>query len=143
MEEPVQLGYLFTKNYITFKVETADGLILKEFSGALAAGKALLGDTVHLVDEGCKLVTRIEYPPLVGVIEFNTKVRHGFSTRGVVVGSGYYVDTSAPTVNYVCTAVATDATYMVLKTVAGNIGSTLPGWSANDYLQLNFTYEAA
>ena len=83
MEEPVQLGYLFTKNYTTFKVETADGRVLKEFSGALAAGKALLGDTVHLVDEGCKLVTRVEYPPLVGVIEFNTKVRHGFSSRGV------------------------------------------------------------
>jgi hypothetical protein len=67
----------------------------------------------------------------------------GFSTRGVVVGSGYYVDSSAPTVNYVCTAVATDATYMILKTVAGSIGSTLPGWSANDYLQIGFTYEAA
>jgi exoribonuclease R len=78
-----ELGYLYTKNYMTFKVETADGKILKEFSGALAAGKALPGDTVHVVDDGCQLISRAEHPSLVGVIEFNTKVRHGFSTKGV------------------------------------------------------------
>lgn len=67
-----------------------------------------------------------------------------FTNRGVVIGSGYYNDASAPTVNYVATAVATDAgDYAILRTVGGVIGSALPGLAANDFIQINFTYEAA
>jgi hypothetical protein len=67
-----------------------------------------------------------------------------FTNRGVVVGSAYYNDASAPTVNYVATAVATDTgTYAIFRTVAGAIGSTLPGLAANDFIQFNFTYEVA
>ena len=66
-----------------------------------------------------------------------------FTGRGVVVGSAYYTDASAPTVNYVATAVATDGgTYAIFRTVAGAIGSTLPGLANNDFIQFNFTYEA-
>lgn len=83
MEEPVQIGYLHTKNYQTFRVETSEGATMKEFSGATAAGKALCGDMVHVVGEECKLVSRVDHPPLVGLLEFNTKVRHGFSPKGV------------------------------------------------------------
>jgi hypothetical protein len=67
-----------------------------------------------------------------------------FTNRGVVVGSAYYIDASAPTVNYVATAVATDGgTYAIFRTAAGPIGSTLPGLAASDFIQFNFTYEAA
>ena len=74
---------LYTKNYLTFMVETAEGDVLKEFSGAVNAGKALPGDYVVATEEGCELVNRIDHPPLVGVIEFTSKIRYGFTVRGV------------------------------------------------------------
>ena len=75
--------YLFTKNYITFRIETAEGAILKEIEGATAAGKAFCGDTVVSRGDGCELISRADHPPLVGVLELNTKVRHGFTARNV------------------------------------------------------------
>lgn len=67
-----------------------------------------------------------------------------YTNRGVVIGSGFYSDNSASTANYVFTAVATDGgTYATMKTVGGSISSTLPGWAVSDFLQFNFTYEAA
>jgi len=75
--------YLYTKNYVNFQIETAEGQILADFTGATAAGKALCGDTVRTTADGCELVERTDHPPLVGILEFNTKVRYGFSIRGV------------------------------------------------------------
>ena len=67
-----------------------------------------------------------------------------FTTRGVVIGAGWYSDNSAAAVPYVCTAVALDAgDYAILRTTSGTIGSALPGLATNDFLQFNFTYEAA
>jgi hypothetical protein len=67
-----------------------------------------------------------------------------FDNRGVVVGSAYYSDSSAPTVNYVATAFATDGgTYAIFRTVGGVISSTLPGLAASDFIGFNFTYTAA
>lgn len=74
---------LFTKNYLTFTVETAEGQIIKEFIGATKAGKALLGDLVEANEDGCTLLTRVEHPPLVGVIDFTSKIRYGFTPRNV------------------------------------------------------------
>ena len=75
--------YLYTKNYVNFQIETAEGQILADFTGATAAGKALCGDIVMTTADGCELVERIDHPPLVGILEFNSKVRYGFSVRGV------------------------------------------------------------
>lgn len=75
--------FLYTKNYQTFKVQTAEGDIIKEFAGAENAERSLLGDTVELTESGCKLVTRANHPPLAGMLEFNTKIRYGFTSRGV------------------------------------------------------------
>ena len=66
-----------------------------------------------------------------------------YPNRGVTIGAGYYTDASAPTVNYVCTALAFTTTAVRLQTVAGTISSTLPGLAANDIIAFNFTYEAA
>ena len=67
-----------------------------------------------------------------------------YDNRGVVVGSAYYSDASASTVNYVATAAATDSgTYATFRTVGGFISSTLPGLASNDFLMFNFNYTAA
>jgi len=77
------------------------------------------------------------------LLPVSCKIGGTFPTRGTVIGSGYYTDASAATANYVCTVIATNATFAILKTVAGTIGSTLPGWANNDVIQIHFTYEAA
>lgn len=73
---------LRTKDYMRFRIEDG-GECLREFSGAQYAGKALPGDKVKPTETGCALVERAEHPPLVGVLELNTKVRYGFTGRGV------------------------------------------------------------
>ena len=74
---------LSTKNYKTFRIETEDGEVVKEFSGAVNAGKALPGDVVEATEMGCQLVSRVQHPPLSGLLEFNTKIRYGFTSRDV------------------------------------------------------------
>lgn len=73
---------LRTKNYVDFTVED-DGESVHSFSGATLAGQALPGDFVKPTITGCTLLERAEHPPLVGVLELNTKVRYGFTSRGV------------------------------------------------------------
>jgi hypothetical protein len=72
--------FLYTKNYQTFTIETAEGDIVKVFTGADNAERALPGDVVEPTDTGCKLVSRVAHPPLAGMLEFNTKIRYGFTT---------------------------------------------------------------
>jgi exoribonuclease R len=74
---------LSTKNYKTFCIETEDGEVIKEFSGAVNTGKALPGDVVEPTETGCQLVSRVQHPPLSGLLEFNTKIRYGFTSRDV------------------------------------------------------------
>ena len=74
---------LFTKNYRSFSLETNTGEIIKSFEGATKAGKALPGDSVEPTEDGCKLIHRVTHPPLVGVIEFTSKIRYGFTSRNV------------------------------------------------------------
>ena len=76
-------AFLYTKNYQTFTIETAEGDVVKEFAGAAAAERALPGDVVEATESGCKLVSRIQHAPLAGMLELNTKVRYGFTSRGV------------------------------------------------------------
>lgn len=73
---------LRTKNYVDFTIED-DGESVHSFSGATLAGQALPGDFVKPTATGCTLLERTEHPPLVGVLELNTKVRYGFTGRGV------------------------------------------------------------
>lgn len=75
--------FLYTKNYKTFRIETAEGECIKEFSGAVEAGKALPGDEVEPTETGCRLISRSEHHSLSGLLEFGGKIRHGFTSRGV------------------------------------------------------------
>jgi len=72
------MAYLKTKNYQTFSIVNEEGLVLSEFEGAAAADRALPGDKM----EDGKLLERAEHPPLIGVLELNSKVRYGFTARG-------------------------------------------------------------
>ena len=83
IDRTTMTSFLYTKNYQTFTVETAEGDVVKEFEGAAAAERALPGDVVEPTETGCRLVTRVSHPPLAGMLEFNTKIRYGFTTRGV------------------------------------------------------------
>jgi len=72
------MAYLKTKNYQTFSIVNEEGLVLSEFEGAALADRALPGDKM----EDGKLLERAEHPPLIGVLELNSKVRYGFTARG-------------------------------------------------------------
>ena len=74
---------LTTKNYKQFRVLDEKGICVKEFEGASEAGKAFHGDSVTLSEKGCCLLSRVQHPPLVGLLELTSKVLHGFSRRGV------------------------------------------------------------
>jgi exoribonuclease R len=73
---------LHTKDYKHFQILGSAGEILHTFEEALNAGKALPGDSVELGATGCSLLKRADHPPLVGLLELNTKVLHGFNARG-------------------------------------------------------------
>ena len=84
MKPPTKMAcFLYTKNYQSFTLESAEGDIVKEFVGAAAAERALPGDMVEPTETGCQLVSRAAHPPLSGMLEFNTKIRYGFTSRGV------------------------------------------------------------
>ena len=71
---------LRTKNYRDFQILEGE-TILKTFSGALYAGKALPGDTVIPTDAGCELVRRTDHPPIAGLLELRSKVRYGMTAK--------------------------------------------------------------
>ena len=70
---------LQTKDYKTFKVGTTT------FEGAKNANRCLPGDEVELTQTGCILKSRADHPVLAGLIELNSKVRYGFSSRNVPI----------------------------------------------------------
>ena len=72
---------LLSKRYETFKICDENGSILSEFEGAKKAGKCLPGDFVIPEEGGCSLKERAEHPPLVGIVEFSSKIKYGYSGR--------------------------------------------------------------
>jgi exoribonuclease R len=72
---------LQTKNYKDFVIVDENDNIIKEFSGARLANKALPGDKVEITETGCKLIERVEHPMLAGVIELNSKTKYGFTSH--------------------------------------------------------------
>lgn len=72
---------LFSKRYERFKICDSHGLTLSEFEGAKKANYCLPGDLVNVEEDGCSLKERTVHPPLVGIIEFSSKIKYGYSGR--------------------------------------------------------------
>ena len=87
---------LSTKDYKHFSVVSEKGEVLFQFDGAVHAGKALPGDSVQTTETGCKLLQRTQHPPLVGIVEFENKVKYGFTSRNVPIYLFTPLDTSYP-----------------------------------------------
>ena len=76
---------LKTKNYRDFQVVDTQGQPTKSFSGAKLANKCLPNDEVDLQDTGCVLKQRSTHPVLAGLVELNSKVRYGFTSRNIPI----------------------------------------------------------
>jgi exoribonuclease R len=87
---------LVSKKYQRFQIVGPAGEVHAEFDGAIHAGKALPGDEVRKSDAGCELVKRCEHPPLVGMIEYNSKIKYGYSSRNIPIYLFTPYDTSYP-----------------------------------------------
>lgn len=72
---------LISKRYERFKICDSHGNIISEFEGAKKANRCLPGDFVEAQEDGCSLKKRNEHPPLVGIIEFSSKIKYGYSGR--------------------------------------------------------------
>ena len=88
---------LASKRYEEFQILGSEGETVAKFEGALLAQKCLPGDSVRAVaDGGCELVERAEHPPLVGVLEFQSKIKYGYSSRNIPIYRFAPFDTSYP-----------------------------------------------
>ncbi len=87
---------LVSKQYKRFQIVGLAGDVQAEFEGAPNAGKALPGDEVQKTEEGCEIVKRCEHPPLVGMIEYSSKIKYGYSSRGTSIYLFTPHDTSYP-----------------------------------------------
>lgn len=76
---------LTTKNYKQFQIVSDTGKVIGEFEGAGKAGKALPGDFIEPTGDGCRLIKRTEHPPLVGIIQFDSKTKYGFTSRNIPI----------------------------------------------------------
>lgn len=77
--------YLKTKNYRDFSI-IENGIVVREFHDARLARKSFPGDIVSIgCAEGCKLVSRSEHPILAGLLELNSKIKYGFTSRNVPI----------------------------------------------------------
>jgi len=78
--------YLYTKNYKDFEIrETSTNTTIKKFSGARNTDKSLPGDFVIPTTEGCELSKRVNHHVIAGLLELNSKVRYGFSSRNTPI----------------------------------------------------------
>jgi len=75
---------LKTKNYRDFQVVTL-GQPTKSFAGAKLANKCLPNDEVDATETGCVLKQRTQHPVLAGLVELNSKVRYGFTSRNIPI----------------------------------------------------------
>lgn len=76
---------LTTKDYKHFSIVSETGALLAQFEGANRAGKALPGDWVEQTDSGVHLLKRTEHPPLVGIVQFDSKTKYGFTSRNIPI----------------------------------------------------------
>ena len=72
---------LLSKRYERFTICDTNGKVLSEFEGAKKANRCLPGDLVQVEEDGCSLKERVDHPPLVGIVEFSSKIKYGFSSR--------------------------------------------------------------
>ncbi len=88
---------LASKRYEEFQILGPEGESVAKFEGAQLAQKCLPGDSVRpSADGGCELVERVEHPPLVGVLEFQSKIKYGYSSRNIPIYRFAPFDTSYP-----------------------------------------------
>ena len=75
---------LFTKDYKRFEVRSKDDFIDPiKFEDALLANGCFNGDKVSWdIESGCRLIERGEHPILSGILELNSKVKYGVTSRG-------------------------------------------------------------
>lgn len=72
-------GILYTKNYVNFEIK---GETTTMFEGAKNANRCLPGDLVVISGEGCQLVSRAKYTPIVGTIHLTGKIKYGMTSKG-------------------------------------------------------------
>lgn len=96
MNLSVYFSMLSTKDYQRFSVVSESGEEVYSFEGAIHAGKALPGDFVVPEENGCSLGKRVEHPPLVGIIHYDSKVKYGFTSRNVPIYLFTPLNTSYP-----------------------------------------------
>lgn len=83
MEQPTQQRYvLYTKDYKSFELRSqiAPPILIQ---GAKSVAKCLPGDEVsYSPSTGVSLLSRSKHPTLAGLLELNSKVKYGFTSRG-------------------------------------------------------------
>jgi exoribonuclease R len=70
---------LETKDYLRFNIINDDGECIKTIEGVHQIIPALPGDTIM---ESGTLIKRTEYPPIVGILHLQSKVRYGMTSKG-------------------------------------------------------------
>jgi len=70
---------LETKDYLRFNIINDDGECIKTIEGVHQIIPALPGDTIM---ESGTLIKRAEYPPIVGILHLQSKVRYGMTSKG-------------------------------------------------------------
>jgi exoribonuclease R len=80
-------GILQTKDYRRFRIQTESGIVVAEFEGAKAAGKALPDDLVQWnpTEGNCTVLQRAKLWPIIGVLELTSKTKYGMTSRGVPI----------------------------------------------------------
>ena len=74
------MDILKTKDYETFYVGT------KQIIGASKVSKALVGDTVEVVDDRVSnIVLRADHTHLVGTLEISGRTKYGYTSRNVPI----------------------------------------------------------
>jgi exoribonuclease R len=77
---------LCTKNYKEFTVSTQEtDETIATIAGAKNVNKCLPGDCVTVTETGCVLQKRAQHRPIAGLIELNSKVKYGFTSRNTPI----------------------------------------------------------
>jgi exoribonuclease R len=75
---------LETKDYLRFKLIGKNEIDPLIFEDASLANGCFNGDQVSWnLESGCRLIKRAEHPILAGVLELNSKIKYGVTSRGV------------------------------------------------------------
>jgi len=77
---------LWTKNYKDFIVRNQEtNATVVTIAGAKNVNKCLPGDYVTVTETGCILQKRAQHKPIAGLIELNSKVKYGFTSRNTPI----------------------------------------------------------